>query len=154
LSTSAPSARKNAAPRRANKNIRRLRVSAYQVALDSAAIGVMDPFPDSKPQGAFSALLADQDLTHLELVLRGSLSCDLGGPLLPPSYWRERLAAIMRQSHLSHTQIQTVHRLYLHIDTFEADARNREREVASERERASRANASARAPAAAKTHSA
>ncbi|SAK49872.1 hypothetical protein AWB79_01488 [Caballeronia hypogeia] len=83
----------------------------------------MAPFPDIKPQGAFSALLADQDLTHLELVLRRSLSCDLGGPLLPPSYWRERLAAIMRQSHLSHTQIQTVHRLYLHIDEFEAAAR-------------------------------
>ncbi|CAH2797183.1 MAG: hypothetical protein CBHOC_3325 [uncultured Caballeronia sp.] len=84
----------------------------------------MDHFPDTKPQGAFSALLADQDLTHLELVLRRSLSCDLGGPLLPPSYWRERLASIMRQSHLSsHTQIQTVHRLYLHIDALEAAGR-------------------------------
>ena len=96
----------------------------------------MDHFPDIKPQGAFSALLADQDLTHLELVLRRSLSCDLGGPLLPPSYWRERLASIMRQSHLSHTQIQTVHRLYLHIDAFEAagreDALRREHERLAE----------------------
>jgi hypothetical protein len=96
----------------------------------------MDPIPDIKPQGAFSALLADQDLTHLEKVLRRSLSCDLGGPLLPPSYWRERLASIMRKSHLSHTQIQTVHRLYLHIDTFEADLRERERERAAEAEAA------------------
>ncbi|MDR5812803.1 MULTISPECIES: hypothetical protein [unclassified Caballeronia] len=92
----------------------------------------MDPIPDSKPQGAFSALLADQDLTHLEKVLRRSLSCDLGGPLLPPAYWRERLASITRQSHLSHTQIQTVHRLYLHIDAFEADVRKRESERAAE----------------------
>ena len=96
----------------------------------------MDQFPDIKPQGAFSALLADQDLTHLELVLRRSLSCDLGGPLLPPSYWRERLASIMRQSHLSHSQIQTVHRLYLHIDAFEAGGR--EEALRRELERAAR----------------
>ncbi|WP_061158339.1 hypothetical protein [Caballeronia temeraria] len=93
----------------------------------------MDPFSDIKPQGAFSALLADQDLTHLERVLRRSLSGDLGGPLLPPSYWRERLAAITRRSHLSHTQIQTVHRLFLHIDAFEAAARSREDELRRER---------------------
>ena len=112
-----------------------MRVCTYQVPPDRAAIGVMDHFPDTKPQGAFSALLADQDLTHLELVLRRSLSCDLGGPLLPPSYWRERLAAIMRQSHLSHSQIQTVHRLYLHIDAFEVNARAREEELSIERAR-------------------
>ena len=46
----------------------------------------MDHPTDTKPQGAFSALLADQDLVHLELVLRRSLECDFGGPLLPPSY--------------------------------------------------------------------
>ncbi|VXB72757.1 conserved hypothetical protein [Burkholderia sp. 8Y] len=80
----------------------------------------MDPISDLKLQGAFSALLADQDLAHLQKVLRRSLSCDLGGPLLPPSYWRGRLAVITRQAHLSPTQIQTVHRLYLYIDAFEA----------------------------------
>lgn len=88
----------------------------------------MDHPTDTKPQGAFSALLADQDLVHLELVLRRSLECDFGGPLLPPSYWRERLAIITRASHLSHTQIQTVHRLYLQIDEFEAACREREQE--------------------------
>jgi hypothetical protein len=76
----------------------------------------MDLIPDTKPQGAFSALLADQDLAHLEYVLRRSLQCDPGNPMLPASYWRERIAAITRQAHLSPTQIQTVHRLYLHID--------------------------------------
>ena len=83
----------------------------------------MNQFPDIKPRGAFSALLADQDLTHLERVLRRSLSCDLGGPLLPLSYWRERLASVTRQSHLSVTQIQIVDRLYRYIDEFEAEAR-------------------------------
>ena len=83
----------------------------------------MDQFPDTKPRGAFSALLADQDLMHLERVLRRSLSCDLGGPLLPPSYWRERLASVTRQSHLSLTQIQTVDRLYRYIDEFEDEPR-------------------------------
>ncbi|KMZ13285.1 hypothetical protein BHUM_01141c [Candidatus Burkholderia humilis] len=78
----------------------------------------MDLISDTKPQGAFSALLGDQDLTHLKFVLRRFMSCDFGGPLLPASYWRERIAAIMRQAHLSPTQIQTVHRLYLYIDGF------------------------------------
>ncbi|MDR5811266.1 hypothetical protein [Caballeronia sp. LZ019] len=80
----------------------------------------MDSIPHMKPHGAFSALLADQDLAHLQRVMRRSLSCDLGGPLLPLSYWRDRLAAITRRTHLSPTQVQTVHRLYLYIDVFEA----------------------------------
>jgi hypothetical protein len=90
-----------------------------QVFANRAAIGNMDLISDTKPQGAFSALLADQDLTHLEIVLRRALACDFGGPVLPTSYWRERIAAIMRQTHLSPTQIQTVHRLYLYIDGYE-----------------------------------
>jgi hypothetical protein len=98
------------------------RVYTYQVPPQAAAIGIMEPtFSDTKPHGAFSALLADQDLTHLERVLRRSLSCDLGGPLLPPSYWRERIAALTRQAHLTPTQIQIVHRLYLCIDLFELE---------------------------------
>ena len=92
----------------------------------------MDHPTDIRPQGAFSALLADQDLAHLERVLRRSLAGDLGGPLLPPSYWRERLSGVTRSSHLSHTQIQTVHRLYLHIDAFETATREQERERAIE----------------------
>jgi hypothetical protein len=80
----------------------------------------MEQFTDIKPQGAFSALLADQDLSHLELVLRRSLFDELSGPVLSPAYWRERLALVARNSHLSHTQIQTVHRLYLQIDAYEA----------------------------------
>lgn len=86
----------------------------------------MDLISDIKPQGAFSALLADQDLAHLQKVLRRSLSCDLGGPLLPPSYWRERLASVTRQSHLSPTQIQIVHRLYLYIEALEAGSGTRD----------------------------
>ncbi|WP_250450835.1 hypothetical protein [Caballeronia sp. ATUFL_M2_KS44] len=95
------------------------RVCTYQVSARNAAIGVMDPIHHMKPHGAFAALMADQDLAHLQRVMRRSLSCDLGGPLLPPSYWRERLAAVTRQSHLSPTQVQIVHRLYLYIDAFE-----------------------------------
>ncbi len=83
----------------------------------------METVIDMKPQGAFSALLADQELTHLELVLRRSLIDDAISPILPPTYWRERLALVARTSHLSHTQIQTVHRLYLQIDAYEADHR-------------------------------
>jgi hypothetical protein len=107
--------------------MRKPRVSPYQETREPAAIGNMDLIPDTdtvtdtvtRPQGAFSALLADKDLTHLETVMRRSLACDFGGPLLPTSYWRERIAAITRQTHLSPTQIQTVHRLYLYIELFE-----------------------------------
>ncbi len=78
---------------------------------------------DMKLQGTPSARLADQDLTHLELVLRRSLIDDALCPIMPPTYWRERLALLVRSSHLSHTQLQTVHRLYLQIDAFEAGNR-------------------------------
>jgi hypothetical protein len=83
----------------------------------------MNLMTDIKPQGAFSALLADQELSHLELVLRRSLIDDALSPILPPTYWRERLALVARASHLSHTQIQTVHRLYAQIDAYEANHR-------------------------------
>src|ERR1700722_2900113 len=83
----------------------------------------MDSHIDMKPQGAFSALLADQELTHLELVLRRSLIDDALCPIMPPTYWRERLALVARSTHLSHTQLQTVHRLYLQIDAYEAGNR-------------------------------
>ena len=83
----------------------------------------MDSLIDIKLQGAPSALLADQELTHLELVLRRSLIDDALCPIMPPTYWRERLALVARNSHLSHTKIQTVHRLYLQIDAHEAGNR-------------------------------
>ncbi|WP_213777477.1 hypothetical protein [Caballeronia sp. dw_276] len=83
----------------------------------------MNLMTDIKPQGAFSAMLADQELSHLELVLRRSLIDDALSPILPPAYWRERLALVARASHLSHTQIQIVHRLYLQIDAYEASHR-------------------------------
>jgi hypothetical protein len=89
----------------------------------------MDSLIDAKLQGAPTALLADQELTHLELVLRRSLVDDALCPIMPPTYWRERLAVVARNSHLSHTQIQKVHRLYLQIDAHEAG--NRTVETAS-----------------------
>jgi len=86
----------------------------------------MDSIIDMKLQGTPSALLADQELTHLELVLRRSLIDDALSPIMPPTYWRERLALVARSSHLTHTQIQTVHRLYLQIDAHEASNRTRD----------------------------
>jgi hypothetical protein len=80
----------------------------------------MDHTSSPKSQGVASALLLDQDLKHLERVLGRSLAGDLGGPVLPPAYWRQRLGSIVRAAHLSPTQLQTVHRLYMRIDGFEA----------------------------------
>jgi len=88
---------------------------------------------DMKLQGAPSALMADQELTHLELVLRRSLLDDALCPIMPPTYWRERLALLARSSHLSHTQLQTIHRLYLQIDACDAcEAGNRTLDTAPE----------------------
>ncbi len=51
----------------------------------------------------------------------------------------ERIKTITRQVHLSLTQLQTVHQLYLYIDLFEIA--EREAQLASEKERASSAAA-------------
>jgi hypothetical protein len=85
----------------------------------------MNTHTETRPTTALSTVLAEQELTHLELVLRRALSCGLGGPLLSPSYWRERIATVTRQVHLTPTQIQTVHRLYLTIDLFELDVQRK-----------------------------
>ena len=50
------------------------------------------------------------DMTQLKEAMTGQ---DVGRPA-------DRLALVARTSHLSHTQLQTVHRLYLQIDAYEA----------------------------------
>src|SRR5258705_4181696 len=47
--------------------------------------------------------LIDQDIAHITRVMQPSLHGDLGGPILPPSYWRERPPPPPPGRHASHT---------------------------------------------------
>ncbi|MFL9898843.1 hypothetical protein PQR75_05490 [Paraburkholderia fungorum] len=71
--------------------------------------------------GSSQATLIDRDIAHIGRVMRPSLHGDLGGPILPPTYWRKRLYQLLDSGHLSHAQLCTVDSLLLQIDQFEAE---------------------------------
>lgn len=70
--------------------------------------------------GSSQATLIDRDIAHIGRVMRPSLHGDLGGPILPATYWRKRLYQLLDSGHLSHAQLCTVDSLLLQIDQFEA----------------------------------
>src|ERR1700744_1953644 len=79
----------------------------------------MDRTPNTL-SGSSQATLIDGDIAHIARVMRTSLHGDLAGPILPPTYWRKRLHALLDTGHLSHAQLCTVDSLLLQIDQFEA----------------------------------
>jgi hypothetical protein len=64
------------------------------------------------------ATLIDQDIAHIRRVMLPSLHGDLGGPILSPHYWRDRLNRLLDASHLSHAQLRNVDSLLLQLDEF------------------------------------
>jgi hypothetical protein len=44
--------------------------------------------------------LIDQDIAHITRVMLPSLHGDLGGPILPSTYWRKRLHQLLEVEHL------------------------------------------------------
>ena len=70
--------------------------------------------------GSSQAALIDQDIAHIRRVMRPSLQGDLGGPILPATYWRKRLHQLLDTGHLSHAQLCGVDSLLLQLDLFEA----------------------------------
>jgi hypothetical protein len=70
--------------------------------------------------GSTQAALIDRDIAHISRVMRTSLHGDLGGPILPAAYWRNRLYELLDTGHLSHAQLCTVDSLLLQLDQFEA----------------------------------
>jgi hypothetical protein len=70
--------------------------------------------------GSSHAALADQDIAHIGRVMRPSLQGDLGGPILPVTYWRKRLYQLLDTGNLSHAQLCAVDSLLLQLDQFEA----------------------------------
>lgn len=71
--------------------------------------------------GSSQAALIDRDIAHIVRVMRPALRGDLGGPILPPAYWRKRLYALLDAGNLSHAQLCTVDSLLLQIGQFEAE---------------------------------
>jgi hypothetical protein len=71
--------------------------------------------------GSSQAALIDQDIAHIRRVMRPSLHGDLGGPILPATYWRKRLHQLLDTGSLSHAQLCAVDSLLLQLDQFEAE---------------------------------
>lgn len=71
--------------------------------------------------GSSQAALIDQDIAHIGRVMRPSLQGDLGGPILPVTYWRKRLHHLLDTGNLSHAQLCAVDSLLLQLDRFEAE---------------------------------
>jgi hypothetical protein len=81
----------------------------------------MDRTPNTL-SGSSQATLIDGDIAHIARVMRTSLHGDLAGPILPPTYWRKRLHALLDTGHLSHAQLCTIDSLLLQLDQFEAQS--------------------------------
>jgi len=71
------------------------------------------------PNNALLATLIDQDIAHIRRVMEPALRGDLGGPILPPAYWRKRLHALLDAEHLTHAQLCAVDGLLLKLDQFD-----------------------------------
>ncbi len=62
--------------------------------------------------------LIDQDIAHITRVMRPSLHGDLGGPILPATYWRQRLYRLLDGEHLSKAQLCSIDSLLLQLEEF------------------------------------
>ncbi|CAG4899904.1 hypothetical protein [Paraburkholderia saeva] len=62
--------------------------------------------------------LIDQDIAHITRVMRPSLHGDLGGPILPPTYWWQRLYRLLDTDHLSKSQLCSIDSLLLQLEEF------------------------------------
>ncbi|MGF6779017.1 hypothetical protein [Paraburkholderia sp. GAS334] len=68
--------------------------------------------------GSFQTTLIDQDIAHIARVMRPALHGDLGGPILPASYWRKRLHTLLDADHLTKGQLHAIDSLLLQLDHF------------------------------------
>jgi hypothetical protein len=63
--------------------------------------------------------LIDQDIAHITRVMKPSICGDLGGPILPPEYWRKRLYQLLDAHHVTKTQLCSID-LLLQLDELDA----------------------------------
>ena len=70
--------------------------------------------------------LMDMDIAHIARVMLPSLHGDLGGPILPSSYWRKRLYQLLESEHLSKAQLCALDSLVLQLDEFDDQPQRRD----------------------------
>ncbi|MGF6859264.1 hypothetical protein [Paraburkholderia sp. CI3] len=71
---------------------------------------------DTTISGSSHAALIDHDIAHIARVMHVSLRGDFGGPILPATYWRKRLTALVDSGQLSTAQLDKVDSLLLQLD--------------------------------------
>jgi len=74
------------------------------------------------PAGHLMSSLIDQDIAHIRRVMPLSLSGDLGGPILPASYWRRRLHRLLDTGHVNKGQLADIDSLLIQVDLHELNA--------------------------------
>jgi hypothetical protein len=62
----------------------------------------------------------DEELDHIEAVLRTWLPELEINPVLGSAYWRQRVCSLMRESHLSPKQLQRADSLLITLERFDA----------------------------------
>ena len=65
------------------------------------------------------ATLIDQDIAHIERVMRPSLYSDAAGPILSTAYWRRRLHQLLDDHHVTKAQLVAIDSLLLELDHFD-----------------------------------
>ena len=68
------------------------------------------------PAGYMMSNLIDQDITHIRRVMPLSLAGDFGGPILPPTYWRQRLHRLLDTGLVNKGQLSEIDSLLLILD--------------------------------------
>ncbi|WP_243751084.1 hypothetical protein [Paraburkholderia sp. BL10I2N1] len=63
--------------------------------------------------------LIDQDIAHIERVMRPSLYGDAAGPILSTAYWRRRLHQLLDEHHVTKAQLVAIDSLLLELDHFD-----------------------------------
>jgi hypothetical protein len=77
--------------------------------------------PIARLPEAHMLTLLDHEIAHIVRVMGPSLREDLGGPILPARYWRERLYRLLDSGHLTKAQLCSIDELLLELDQFEAE---------------------------------
>jgi hypothetical protein len=68
------------------------------------------------PAGYMMSNLIDQDIAHIRRVMPLSLAGDFGGPILPGSYWRQRLHRLLDTGLVNKGQLSEIDTLLLMLD--------------------------------------
>ena len=66
-------------------------------------------------------ILIDEDIAHIECVMRPSLCTFEDGPILPAEYWRRRLYRLLDSCHLTKVQLCAIDSLLLQLDRFDLE---------------------------------